>query len=298
MSATTQISTQTESQKVYLERINILIDYINNHLDEDLDLAKLAQLSNFSVFHFHRIVRAYLNEPIGAYIARIRLETGARLLSLSQLGISEIAWKIGYESPSSFTKAFGLRFGISPTEYRNTRENQNIKFNNFVLQMEEMKMEMKPKIKEMKPVNVIYITSIENYGGEKMQTAWQKLIDFMKKHKLFGFSTSFFGISHDDPEITESQKCRYDSCISISKTVSPEGEIGFKTILGGKYAIFLHKGPYEKLSDAYGYIFKSWLPQSGFKLREEPCIEKYINTPDKTKAENLKTEIFVPITNG
>jgi AraC family transcriptional regulator len=39
----------------YVKRINVIEEYINNHLDEGMDLKKLAEMSNFSVFHFHRI---------------------------------------------------------------------------------------------------------------------------------------------------------------------------------------------------------------------------------------------------
>ena len=104
------------------------------------------------------------------------------------------------------------------------------------------------------------------------------------------------GISHDNPNITNEENIRYDACAVIDTDINLADGIGKKTIDGGTYATLLHKGPYEKLTDAYGYLLTQWLPDSGYELRDEPCFEIYHNRdPRRTKPENLKTEIFVPI---
>ena len=56
------------TKEEYLKRINVIVEYINNHLDENIDLGMLAEMSGFSPWHFHRIVRAFLGEPVGAFI--------------------------------------------------------------------------------------------------------------------------------------------------------------------------------------------------------------------------------------
>ena len=105
----------------YQRRINIVVEYIRTHLDETLDLRTLAEVSSFSPCHFHRIVSAFLGEPPGEFIARTRIETAARLLLYSDLTVAEIAYRVGYDAPSSLTKAFGRFFGISPKEYRTAK---------------------------------------------------------------------------------------------------------------------------------------------------------------------------------
>ena len=106
----------------YQRRINIVVEYIRTHLDETLDLRTLAEVSSFSPCHFHRIVSAFLGEPPGEFIARTRIETAARLLLYSDLTVAEIAYRVGYDAPSSLTKAFGRFFGISPKEYRTAKK--------------------------------------------------------------------------------------------------------------------------------------------------------------------------------
>jgi AraC family transcriptional regulator len=157
------------------------------------------------------------------------------------------------------------------------------------------KLNMKPKFKELKTKKVIYVNSIGAYSNKGTEEAWDILCAFAENQKLFGWKTEFIGISHDDPNVTDTERLRYDACITVTKEVTPEGRIGVKTIEGGKYAMFLHKGPYEGFQELYDYIYGVWLPESSFELRDLPCFEKYLNSPDKTKPENLKTEIYIPV---
>ena len=62
----------------YSRRINIIVEYINNHLADNIDLEVLAGISNFSPYYC--IFKAFLGEPIKAFVTRMRGETAARLL--------------------------------------------------------------------------------------------------------------------------------------------------------------------------------------------------------------------------
>ena len=112
---------------------------------------------------------------------------------------------------------------------------------------------------------------------------------------LIGPATRFLGISWDDPEITPPDKLRYDAAITLARPVQPEGEFGVTELAGGDYATLLHKGPYENLSASYHLIFGGWLPASGRELRDIPCFELYLNTPQNTKPQDLLTVIHVPL---
>ncbi len=276
----------------YFERINKVLVHIEQHLGEELRLEELASIACFSPFHFHKIMRAYLRESLGSYIIRVRLDTAASLLLYSGDAISDIAYRIGYESPASFTKAFQKRFGTSPSDYR--QHKGSMKMENFQLSNLNFKvMNPKPKIREIKPIPVVYVHCIGDYNN--VGPAWEKLADFMKKHKLFAFGTDFIGVSYDDPSVTETEKLRYDACASVKKEVKAEGEVGYKVLEGGTFAIFRHNGPYANLTQTYDAIYLNWLPESGMELRDAPPLEFYLNDPDRTKPENLKTDIYVPV---
>ena len=104
------------TREEYQKCVNAVVDYINLHLGEEIDLKSLAKISHFSPFYFHRIMKAFLGEPIGTFIVRTRTESAARLLRYSDLPIADIAYRIGYSSPSSLSKVFKQFYGISPNE--------------------------------------------------------------------------------------------------------------------------------------------------------------------------------------
>jgi AraC family transcriptional regulator len=105
------------------------------------------------------------------------------------------------------------------------------------------------------------------------------------------------GISHDSPDITDADKLRYDACITLNQPIQPQGEFNLQTIAGGRYALFFHKGSYEQFDETYRLIFGQWLGQSDERLRDAPVFERYLNrAPHRTRPENLRTEIYVPLT--
>ena len=137
----------------YLQRINVIVEYINNHLTDSIDLNTLAGISGFSLFHFHRITKAFLGEPIGAFIVRMRIETAARLLRYTDMPIQDIAYKVGYDVPSSLSKGFKQFYSISPNEYRNNKEY-------MIMKPLETATEVKfkaPKIQTLSPKQFMYI---------------------------------------------------------------------------------------------------------------------------------------------
>ena len=283
---------KSETRSIYFERINKVLVYIDQNLGERMDLEMLAEMAHFSPFHFHKIMRAYLRESLGSYIIRVRLDTAASLLIYSAEPVSAIAYRIGYDTPAAFTKAFQKRFGTSPSDYRQNKGSlkmENFQLSNFNFQI----MKLKPKIREIKPIPVVYVHAIGDYNN--VGPAWEKLAKFMKEKKLFSFGLDFIGVSYDDPSVTETEKLRYDACATVKKEVKPEGEVGYKVLEGGLYAIFRHTGPYANFSQTYDQIYLEWLPESGYELRDAPPLEFYLNDPDRIKPENLKTDIYVPV---
>ncbi len=285
---------RTETAKDYQERINKVILYIQTHLYEKLDVLQLAHYASFSQYHFHRIMKAHLNESLISFIIRTRMETAAGLLLYSEMKVADIAYKVGYDVPSSFNKAFKKRFGVAPSAYKDHYNHSNI-FNHIKKSKAMKKTNLQHETRDVSSRKVIYVTSIGPYDGKGTDRAWEKVCRFGDSKGLMGEKTEFIGISYDDPKITEKEKLRYEACITTEADVSPEGEVGLKEIPGGKYEVFLHPGPYTGLSDSYDFIFGEWLPGSNRELRDEPCFEVYLNAPENTKPEDLRTEIWVPV---
>ncbi len=282
----------------YQQSIDKVLSHIDAYLNEPPELDKLAKIANLSKFHFHRIMKAYLNETLGSYINRIRLETAVKLLRYSAQPINEIAYRVGYHTPSAFTKGFKKMFGVSPTYIRKHKnliieqKSKNVR-SDFMPTAD--RFQLVESVKNIKDIQVIFQQSKGKIGDITTKANWDTLFGAAQKHQMINWESKFYGINWDDPEITPNQKVRYDACISIPNNTTIKREFSSKTISGGKYLCFLYKGDYQHLSLVYNHIFRDWIIKMDYNLREAPIFEQYINNKEITPTEDLLTEIFIPI---
>ena len=104
------------------------IDYIEDHITEDIDYAEIAKQAYSSSFHFQRVFHIICGYSIGEYIRNRRLSLAGTDLSSGNEKVIDIALKYGYNSPESFSRAFTKFHGITPVQAKNeklTRRNDN-----------------------------------------------------------------------------------------------------------------------------------------------------------------------------
>lgn len=97
-----------------LQRIE---DYVHAHLDQSISLDTLANLANVSRFHFARMFRDGAGVSAMAYVEEIRMKRAQELIAATELPLSQVAARVGYQDPSYFTKRFRLCFGCTPSDY-------------------------------------------------------------------------------------------------------------------------------------------------------------------------------------
>jgi AraC-like DNA-binding protein/GNAT superfamily N-acetyltransferase len=102
--------------------IETVIDYIENHLDNKLDLEMVAEAVHYSKYHLHRMFTGMVGMTIHDYVQRRQLTEAAKLLVFSDKTILEIAFICGYESQQAFSSAFKSMYKMPPAEYRNNCE--------------------------------------------------------------------------------------------------------------------------------------------------------------------------------
>lgn len=102
----------------YQQRILRVLLHIQKHLDEPLDLDRLAGVAAFSPYHFHRIFRGMVGETVHGHVRRLRLERAASRLRHGDDPVTRVAFEAGYESHEAFTRAFRDAFGQSPSGFR------------------------------------------------------------------------------------------------------------------------------------------------------------------------------------
>lgn len=281
------------SKSLHNERISKVIKHLENNLENEIDMRQLSSISCYSEFHFHRVFRACIGESVYSYKKRLLLERAVKQLLYSNVTITHIAFESGYENQSSFNKAFRQQFSVTPSQVRKKKVFKlvtNQKLNPI------RRMSMIPKIKTIEPINVICSRQTGSYA-QAAPKAWETIMKFAYSRRLMSKNVRSIGVSHDDPTVTSPEHIRYDACLDLDTDITAAENVEKAVISGGKYAIFLHEGPYEGFQQSYEYIFNHWLPQSGEVLRDKKvCFENYLNRdPRRTKPENLRTEIYIPL---
>jgi AraC family transcriptional regulator len=173
------------TRREYAARMNRVVDHIQRHLADPLDLEQLAAVACFSPFHFHRLFRAWMGETLQNFVHRLRLERAAQLLVFNQVrGISDIALECGFSSPGSFARAFKGAFGTSASEWRKRKicqanrkaweavEDRSLGFSRLagpMVRNEEIPMTNIPfevKVRRLPPATLAYIRHIGPYKGD------------------------------------------------------------------------------------------------------------------------------------
>jgi AraC family transcriptional regulator len=286
-----------ETRSYYEEKVVGVIRYIQNNPGDELSIKALSERFNISYFHFHRIMRSALDEPLGNYINKVRLKASAKMIRDTGDSISEIAEKVGYNNVSSFSKSFSKEFGISPLEYRSSTDsmlNSEIDFQFHNDRVVDHKIS--PKIKIFAPCKIIYARVKGEYGGEEAYSVWEHLINFAAKNNLLTWNPDFFSIYYDDPDEIGAENCTYDCCLTTKKEVRPDEQLRVADFGGGKFLVFRYKGPYDNLWEVHNMIYRDYfILLDNYQLRDAPIVEKYVRYSEKTKPENQVTDICIPI---
>jgi AraC family transcriptional regulator len=300
------------SRDVYVDRMHRVTTYIDQHLDQFLDLETLAEVAHFSPFHFHRLFSALMGETLGGYLRRRRCEVAAtRLLAQPKLSVLQVALGVGFGSAEAFTHAFGARFGISPTTWRlqQTAGRAAIsnpdQMNSKPDQVQQKKAiengvptktetPMKVQITERKPTQIAYLRHVGPYG-QPIGAFWQtQVYPWMAANGLIGQPR--YGISHDDPRVTAPEQCRYDAGCEIAVNALARGDAHRTTIPGGQYAALTFKGVVADFEPAWYALLRDWLPSSGLQLDSRPMFEYYPTDSNYDPATGvLECQLCVPV---
>lgn len=280
---------RNNTENIHQQKVNQVIDYISANLHSSLQLDTIARQINVSQRQLLRIMHSALNETLAAYIARQRIERAVLYMQTEEMSLTELAAMVGYDNPQSFSKAFKKQSGIPPKTYKNKLREQ---LNEQIKNKDNKDHTIQPEICEETDLKLIYIRIFGKYGDEKTyETAWKKLINFLKNNQALSASTRFIGISFDDPNVTAPSRCRFYACASVQKQITPKGEFGTIQLPKGKYAVYTLRGSYSGLQNLYNHINLHF----NYKLRFGLAYEEYLNNPQNTTEKKLITKIHIPI---
>lgn len=276
--------------------------FIRTNLDSPLTLDRIAREAGASSFHFLRIFMAYTGETPFDFLRRVRLATAVRMLQEDAVGsITEIALSVGYETPSAFNKVFRQKLRMSPREFRNLGKAQQYDLVYRLAKPLESKeetmklnMNLKPEMVFRQPVHYVYLRRTGPFA-EIAPPAWDEMFRLLAGKIGHDQFTELLGLSGIDKTKQGEEAMIYEAgvCVASEPAQIPEG-LQYRTLTGGKYAQFLLTGPYSQIWIAFSQIFRA-LSENKAALREEFCIENYINDPKVTPEDQLQTQILIPV---
>ncbi|MCF8360983.1 MAG: AraC family transcriptional regulator [Prolixibacteraceae bacterium] len=308
---------QDNSRAEYISRINRVMHYVDEHFCEPVNLGKLAEVANFSPFHFHRIFTAMTGETPADFFIRIRTEKAAQQLNDStSKNVSDIAYECGFSSMSVFARTFRKHFGMSASAYRKAEKPFVVKggvyyskngqplskksqiyvpLNNELCSInlkQVIIMETKVVVKEMPEMKAIYCRHTGKFN--EIYKAYGKLMQYACPRGLVKSDSHTLTLYHDDPAVTEIEKVRQSACLVVEDEVKTDGEIGNITIPGGKYAV----GHFEILVTEFEEAWNTmcvWLTESGYEPGEGCPYEFYYCDPENHPENKFVLDICIPV---
>lgn len=296
------------------ETINHAIDYILQHINEELSVDDVAAHCHFSKYYFSRMFKEATGESVYAFIRRLKLEQSAfRLKVEPDRTVTDIGCEFGY-SPSNYSWMFRQRYQTNPVNFRRNVEQATVEHAFMHIdtaggnvaertlsdihrgdspvpdrydgleRFEEC--DRKITIQNLPDYFVLYERRIGSYHDLSGQ--WS---DFMEKYREFVTAdTQFLERTFDDPVITNANGCLYDICMSVDGSVPLENTCIIK---GGKCAVYPYRGLGKYIYAAYQTIFTVWLPRTPYELDYRSGFDIYHMVD--SKSGYMELDICMPL---
>lgn len=276
----------------WIKQLNDTINYIEEHLTDEIDCGKLAQIACCSTFHYQRMFNYMAGIPLSEYIRRRKMSLAAGDLYSGEK-VLDIALKYGYSSPTSFNRAFQGVHGITPSAAKAAgvllKAYSPISFKITIKGVEEMnyRIEVKEAIRVVgiscplsKEIEQNFKDVPKMWGEAAQNGTLEKLMPFMNSQPM-----GVLGVS----VCNKNEQWRYYIAVaSRSQDISDFEEY---TIPASSWAVFSGEGTGLSIQELEKRIFTEWLPTSGYEYGNAADIEVYLDP----NPENTKYEVWMPV---
>jgi len=287
----------------YLARVNRAIDHVTRHLADPLRLEDVAKVACFSPFHFHRIFRAIVGETLHDFVARLRIDRALFLLAHADPpSFTEVALACGFGSSSDFSRCFRKRLGVSPRRFDLDRlRDERRRGLHSALGVHPPLLRLPTgdnpdgfaaAIRSLPARRVAYLRVLRPYEGG-VTAAAARLVAWARERDLAG--GQWLGFQWDDPEIVPPDRCRYDVGVVV-----PEGARLGADVHEVRFAP-MHVAEVELVGSidlelrALDWLYRTWLPESGYVPDHQPCFEAWAGEPFAHGDAHFELRLQLPI---
>ncbi|SEA25774.1 AraC family transcriptional regulator [Thalassobacillus cyri] len=283
----------------WVESLQRAIDYIEEHLYDQISMEAIADEANVSVFHFQRVFSLLTEISVGEYLRRRRMTLAAQELNKTNARIIDIAYKYGYDTPEAFSKAFRRQHGISPSEAR-TYTGKLQSYNRLVIQVSLKGAEpMQYKGVEQEGFTIVGIKRQFPLVNEENLTGIPKMWEEVNKDGtgdlLFkvnnGAVKGVLGVCVDK---SNSQSNRIDYWIAAAREGDIPDGLSSKEISASKWAVFeVHGAMPDAIQNTWKKIFSEWFLSSGYEHAGTSELEVY--TGGDPYDSHYYSEVWIPV---
>lgn len=284
-----------------IANLNRVVEHVEAHLDDDIDIAALARDLGTTEYHLRRMFSSLAGMPLSEYIRRRRMTVAAADL-LGDADLLEIAVQHGYGSTEAFNRAFRSVHGSSPADVRRDggplRTQPQLRFRLTV----EGNSPMRTRIAERPAFRLIGHAArvpLIHRGANPHIQAHIAGIPAAEHARLKSLSTvepsGLLQVSADvDPDYTEGSELTYLHGVAIPSDASVPDDLDVIDVPAGEWAVFLVDGPYPAaLQETWAATATDWFPSNPWHLRPGPSIVAILDrSPDFATAT---CELWLPV---
>ena len=273
----------------WVKTINNAIEYMENHLTDEIALGDIAESVSISAFHFQRAFSMMAGISPAEYLRNRRLSQAGAELANGEARVIDVALKYGYDSPESFAKAFSRFHGFSPMQVRKGSPLKYMNRYKIRITIDGGSM-MEYKIEKLEAMDLL--VHAKNFhpetSEEEIPAFWDEYYSNEEYRKIPGY----LGVCAQKK--TEGEEFRYGiGCKASDVEGVPEG---FEIIHIPEYswAVFRCVGPSsEAIQAMWDKIYNEWLPVTEYELILDYYIENYL--PGNPTAQDYVSEICIPV---
>ncbi len=288
----------------YKERIYKALDFIESNLRSDIKVADIANEVAYSKYHFMRVFKLITGNNVGDYVRKRRISESAFDLVETEDSILSIANRYQFEAQESYTRSFQDVFETTPGEYRKIGH-KFVGFDKYELSEEQLDaienyIIMEPKIVEIEERLLVGMSQVSTLAENKVVDMWKSFMPrrFEVKNRLKEeeyYSITPFDHNLDYTKFDENTQFERRAAVEVSSFEDiPEGMQQFK-IAGGRYAVFIHRGPVSTFPHTFNYINRTWLPTSEFEHDARDKFEILGKKYFGPNHPNSEEEVWIPI---
>lgn len=283
-----------------LKELNQVMDYIEQHLTEELALEDIAVFAGVSDYHFRKIFFYLSGMTLSEYIKNRKLSEANKDL-LSGASVTDVAFHYGYQSIDGFTRAFKKWSGFLPSEVHKTGISKSFPKLSFMISVKggvsmEYRIEEKPAftlagVSKRVPLQFEGVNHAIVQLAQSITQEQRDEMHALQNIEPFEIVNASFEADHDFLK-EEGDLTHLIGVLTTKKEFS--GKLDTVEVAACTWAIFPNEGPFpETLQDTMAKTYSEWLPSSDYEVIPAPSFS--FTNMDEHKKGHAYSEVWLAV---